>query len=49
MDEARTQKKAPLIRYSARRVQANRRLRKFLYANLYFHPRVSGVNRRACL
>ncbi len=43
-DEARTQKKA-LIRYSARRVQANRRLRKFLYANLYFHPRVSGVNR----
>jgi dGTPase len=47
-DEARMQKK-PLIRYSTHRVQANRRLRKFLYANLYFHPRVAEVNRRACL
>jgi dGTPase len=47
-DEVRRQKK-PLIRYSAHRVQANRKLRKFLYQNLYFHPRVAGVNRRACL
>jgi dGTPase len=23
-------------------------LRKFLYANLYYHPDVAGVNRRAC-
>ena len=47
-DEVRMQKK-PLIRYSAPRVKANRRLRKFLYANLYYHPRVAGVNRMACL
>jgi len=47
-DDARRQKK-PLIRYSVPRVQANRKLRKFLYANLYFHPRVAEVNRRACL
>lgn len=47
-DDARRRKK-PLIRYSAHRVQANRKLRKFLYANLYFHPRVAEVNRRACL
>ncbi|HWB59760.1 MAG TPA: deoxyguanosinetriphosphate triphosphohydrolase [Chthoniobacteraceae bacterium] len=47
-DEARMQKK-PLIRYSAPRVKANRQLRKFLYANLYYHPRVSGVNQRACV
>jgi len=48
VDDVRRQKK-PLIRYSAHRVQANRKLRKFLYQNLYYHPRVSGVNRRACL
>ena len=47
-DDVRRQKK-PLIRYSTHRVQANRKLRKFLYANLYFHPSVAEVNRRACL
>lgn len=40
--------KKPLIRYSARLVRANRKLRKFLYQNLYYHPRVAGANRRAC-
>ena len=38
----------PLIRYSAALLQANRALRKFLYANLYYHPRVAGANQRAC-
>jgi len=37
-----------LIRYSAGLVQANRKLRKFLYANLYYHPRVASANERAC-
>ena len=40
--------KRPLIRYSSALVQANRKLRKFLYSNLYYHPRVAVVNRRAC-
>ena len=39
---------APLIRYSDELTQANRALRKFLYQNVYYHPRVSEVNRRAC-
>lgn len=38
---------APLIRYSEKLLGANRKLRKFLYANLYYHPRVAGANRRA--
>lgn len=46
-DEARRQKK-PLIRYSSHRIQSNRKLRKFLYANLYYHPNVAGLNQRAC-
>jgi dGTPase len=46
-DEAR-QQPAPLIRYSDDLFQANRDLRKFLYQNVYYNPRVSGVNRRAC-
>jgi dGTPase len=29
-------------------LQANRALRKFLYANVYYHPRVAEVNERAC-
>jgi dGTPase len=37
-----------LIRYSAGRLKANRELRKFLYANLYYHPRVADANQRAC-
>src|SRR5439155_5498914 len=28
--------------------EANRALRKFLYANVYYHPRVAEVNQRAC-
>jgi dGTPase len=46
-DEARTQPN-PLIRYSDELAEANRELRKFLYQNVYYHPRVSEVNRRAC-
>src|SRR5256714_1402107 len=46
-DEAR-QQPAPLIRYSNDLFQANRDLRKFLYQNVYYDPRVSEVNRRAC-
>ena len=37
-----------LIRYSDQLAEANRALRKFLYQNVYYHPRVSEVNRRAC-
>jgi len=46
-DEAR-QQPAPLIRYSDDLFHANRDLRKFLYHNVYYDPRVSEVNRRAC-
>ena len=38
----------PLIRYSEERRQANQALRKFLYTNVYYHPRVAKVNQRAC-
>ena len=37
-----------LIRYSDDLFQANRALRKFLYQNVYYHPRVTAVNQRAC-
>jgi dGTPase len=46
-DDVRRQR-APLIRYSDQLAEANRALRKFLYQNVYYHPRVSEVNRRAC-
>ncbi|MBX6324631.1 MAG: deoxyguanosinetriphosphate triphosphohydrolase [Chthoniobacterales bacterium] len=46
-DEARAQP-APLIRYSDQLARANRELRTFLYQNVYYHPRVAEVNRRAC-
>ena len=46
-DEAR-QQPAPLIRYSEERRTANAQLRRFLYQNVYYHPRVAEVNRRAC-
>lgn len=46
-DEVRTQP-APLIRYSDDLLEANRALRKFLYANVYYHPQVAEVNKRAC-
>jgi len=39
---------APLIRYSNELAEANRALRKFLYQNVYYHPRVAEVNQRAC-
>jgi dGTPase len=39
---------APLVRYSDELAEANRALRKFLYQNVYYHPRVAEVNRRAC-
>jgi dGTPase len=38
----------PLIQYSGAFVRKNREMRKFLYANLYYHPEVAGANRRAC-
>ena len=38
----------PLIRYSDELFEANRALRKFLYQNVYYHPRVAEVNQRAC-
>jgi dGTPase len=38
----------PLVRYSDELAEANRALRKFLYQNVYYHPRVTEVNRRAC-
>jgi dGTPase len=47
VEEVRRQKK-PLIQYGARQLAANRKLRKFLYANLYYHPRVANVNQRCC-
>ena len=42
------QQATPLIGYSDALLQANRALRKFLYTNVYYHPRVEEVNRRAC-
>jgi dGTPase len=46
-DEVRRQP-APLICYSDARREANQELRRFLYKNVYYHPRVAEVNRRAC-
>jgi dGTPase len=46
-DEARRQP-APLVSYSDGLLQANRELRRFLYKNVYYHPRVAEVNHRAC-
>jgi dGTPase len=37
-----------LIRYSEARHQANQELRRFLYKNVYYHPRVAAVNQQAC-
>src|SRR5438067_3304177 len=45
-DEVRKQE-APLICYSDDLLEANRELRRFLYQNVYYHPRVAEVNRRA--
>jgi dGTPase len=38
----------PLICYSEELLEANRELRRFLYQNVYYHPRVAEVNQRAC-
>ena len=46
-DEVRMHSK-PLIAYSASLRRANLQLRKFLYKNLYYHPRVAGANKAAC-
>ncbi len=46
--EAVWQQERNLIRYSDSLGEANRELRKFLYANVYYHPRVAEVNQRAC-
>ena len=46
-DEVRQQQR-PLICYSEELLDANRELRRFLYRNVYYHPRVAEVNRRAC-
>ena len=46
-EEAR-QQPLRLIRSSDELAAANRELREFLYANVYYHPRVAEVNRRAC-
>jgi dGTPase len=46
VEEVRRQP-GPLIRYSDKLLRANRKLRKFLYQNLYFHRDVSGANQRA--
>src|SRR5207249_3138643 len=43
VEDVRRQKK-PLVRYSQRLLHANRKLRKFLYQNLYYHPSVAGAN-----
>jgi dGTPase len=46
-DEVRRQP-VPLICYSAKLLEANRELRRFLYKNVYYHPRVAEVNQLAC-
>jgi dGTPase len=46
-DEVR-QQPALLIRYSDDLLAANQELRKFLYDNVYYHPRVAEENKRAC-
>jgi dGTPase len=46
-DDVRKQP-AKLIHYSDDLRKANAVLRKFLYANVYYHPRVKEVNQRAC-
>ncbi|HEX4086148.1 MAG TPA: deoxyguanosinetriphosphate triphosphohydrolase [Chthoniobacteraceae bacterium] len=41
-------RRRPLIGYSRELRAANRALRKFLYANLYYNPAVAIANRRGC-
>ncbi|MBA2243241.1 MAG: deoxyguanosinetriphosphate triphosphohydrolase [Chthoniobacterales bacterium] len=42
------QQEHPLISYSEDLSIANQELRRFLYQNVYYHPRVAEVNRQAC-
>ncbi len=46
-DEVRGRER-PLICYSEEVLAANQELRRFLYKNVYYHPRVAEVNQRAC-
>jgi dGTPase len=46
-DDVRAHSK-PLIRYSDGLAESNAELRRFLYQNVYYHPRVAEVNERAC-
>jgi dGTPase len=46
-DDVRGQSE-PLIRHSEELTEANGALKKFLYSNVYYHPRVAEVNQRAC-
>jgi dGTPase len=46
-DEVRLHSK-PLICYSDGLAENNAELRRFLYQNVYYHPRVAEVNERAC-
>ncbi len=46
-EDVRRQKR-PLIRYSQQLLDANKKMRRFLYRNLYYHPAVAGVNERVC-
>ena len=46
-DDVRTCR-SRLICYSAELAKRNSELRKFLYQNVYYHPRVAEVNQRAC-
>ena len=46
--EAVRNQSSELIHYSDVLRKLNAALRKFLYANVYYHPRVAEVNRRAC-
>lgn len=47
VEEVRMHSK-PLIQYSQGLARANRDLRKFLYKNLYYHPKVASANNHAC-
>ncbi|MGI9087705.1 MAG: deoxyguanosinetriphosphate triphosphohydrolase [Chthoniobacterales bacterium] len=46
-DEVRRRER-PLICYSQDLLGANQELRRFLYKNVYYHPRVAEANRQAC-
>jgi len=46
-EEVRRQERK-LIRFSDQLETANGELRRFLYKNVYYHPRVAAVNQQAC-